>query len=112
MRSILVVAAVAACNPAGTSATTTTMPQQVTCSGGAKNIANQCYCATGTTWNGLTCQGTPIAGTCGGGSYPFGPPGYEQCLCLDGYMLSNQQCVELQCTGGAVAQVDQCVCPI
>jgi hypothetical protein len=95
----------------GGRAMTASEPQPVVCSGGAKNIANQCYCPSGTTWNGLLCQGTPVAGTCGGGSYPFGPAGAEQCFCLDGYKLDGQQCIQLQCTGGSVAQVAQCVCP-
>jgi hypothetical protein len=79
------------------------------CSGGARAFGKQCFCADGMNWNGLTCQGTPIAGACSGGGYPFGPQ--KQCMCLDGYGLNNGQCIELNCTGGSVPRVNQCVCP-
>gem|GEM_PF-774274 len=86
-------------------------PPAVVCSGGARAVNNVCYCAEGQSWNGLACQGTPVAENCGGGGFAFGPPGGYQCFCLDGFRSDNGQCVELQCTGGAVAQVDQCGCP-
>ncbi len=89
----------------------TTPPSPPQCTGGAKLVNNSCYCAAGMTWNGLQCQGTPQAGTCGGNSYPFGPDGFAQCFCLDGYKLDNAQCIELSCSGGSVASGDQCVCP-
>lgn len=79
------------------------------CSGGARPIGKQCFCADGMTWNGLTCQGVPIAGSCTGGSYPYGPA--HQCACLPGSRWGGGQCVELQCTGGSVAGLDQCECP-
>ena len=86
-------------------------PPPVVCSGGTRAVNNVCYCADGQSWNGLACQGTPIAENCGGGAYAFGPAGAQQCFCLDGFRADNGQCVELQCSGGAVAQIDQCVCP-
>lgn len=82
-----------------------------TCSGGAKLVDNECYCAAGQTWNGLACQGTPQANNCGGNSFSFGPTGKAQCFCLDGYRLDGNQCVQLQCSGGSFASGDQCVCP-
>lgn len=86
-------------------------PPPVVCSGGTRAVNNVCYCADGQSWNGLACQGTPLAETCGGGAYAFGPQGASQCFCLDGFRANNGQCIELQCSGGAVAQIDQCVCP-
>jgi hypothetical protein len=109
---VAVVPVVAACGFGGGMTTMTTMPPAVpNCAGGTRLVAGQCYCAAGMAWNGLACQGTPSAGTCGGGGYPFGPAGGEQCFCLDGYMIADGTCVALQCSGGAVAGVDQCVCP-
>jgi hypothetical protein len=86
-------------------------PPLAICDGGRRNINNLCYCADGQTWNGQTCQGTASAGNCAGGAFAFGPPQDQRCFCLDGFRLDNGQCVELQCTGGSFAQVDQCVCP-
>jgi hypothetical protein len=86
-------------------------PPPVVCTGGMRNVGNRCYCAAGQSWNGLTCQGTPDPGACAGGAYPFGPPNAITCFCLDGFRLDSNQCIQLQCTGGAFAQVDQCVCP-
>jgi hypothetical protein len=86
-------------------------PPPVVCSGGTRAVNNVCYCAEGQSWNGLSCQGTPIAESCGGGGYAFGPQGGYQCFCLDGFRWDGSQCLELQCSGGAVAQVDTCACP-
>jgi hypothetical protein len=86
-------------------------PPLAICDGGRRNINNLCYCADGQTWNGQACMGTPLAETCGGGAYAFGPANRSQCFCLDGFRVDNGQCVELQCTGGAFAQVDHCACP-
>jgi len=63
-------------------------------------------------WNGQTCQGTPDPSGCSSG-YWFGPPANAGggCFCLLGYTSQNGQCVQLQCTGGAVAGDSQCVCP-
>lgn len=64
-------------------------------------------------WNGQTCQGTPDPSGCQGGGYWFGPDQKAGggCFCLYGYTLQNGQCVQLQCSGGAVAGVNQCECP-
>lgn len=88
-------------------------PPLVNCnSGGQRDINNACYCAHGQSWSGTSCQGAPSADTCTGGAYAFGPPAATQCFCLDGYTFDNGQCVALNCTGGMVALVNSCVCPL
>jgi hypothetical protein len=108
MRILTILVAVVGCRlpPGGM----LSMPIQ--CSGGAELIANGCYCANGTQWNGLTCQGTPDPTGCAGGSFLFGPAGSSSCHCMLGTTLdSTGTCVALQCTGGAVAGDTECVCP-
>lgn len=109
MRSLVLLVLFSGCQPAGSYWGERPSPPP-TCTGGAELVNNTCYCAHGTTWNGLICQGTPNAATCTGNSYPFGPAGFQKCYCLDGYKLDGAQCIALQCTGGAVASGDRCVC--